>query len=159
MVFRSGLFLEYIALLVFFSSRDTIPNPNLTKNTYFLPPYDQKQKDTTSPVSIKDVLRPGTEMVAAGYCMYGSSSVLVLTTGNGVNGYTLDPDIGEFLLTHPMMKLGTKKIYSINEGNAHTFNAAVKGYVDSLKYPAEGHSGKFTPYTARYVGSMVADVS
>jgi fructose-1,6-bisphosphatase I len=91
--------------------------------------------------------------------MYGSSTVLVLTTGQSVNGYTLDPDIGEFLLTHRDMKLGKKKIYSINEGNAHTFDLAVKTYVDSLKFPPPGHTGKFTPYSARYVGSMVADVS
>ncbi|KAJ3169684.1 hypothetical protein HDU87_000565 [Geranomyces variabilis] len=110
--------------------------------------------------SIADVLRPGTEMVAAGYCMYGSSTVLVLTFqgSNEVNGYTLDPSIGEFVLTHRNMKLGPKKIYSINEGNAHTFDAAIKGYIDSVKFPPAGHTGKFTPYTARYVGSMVADV-
>ncbi|KAJ3160009.1 hypothetical protein HDU86_001274 [Geranomyces michiganensis] len=110
--------------------------------------------------TIADVLRPGTEMVAAGYCMYGSSTVLVLTFqgSNEVNGYTLDPSIGEFVLTHRNMKLGSKKIYSINEGNAHTFDAAIKGYIDSVKFPPAGHTGKFTPYTARYVGSMVADV-
>ncbi|KAJ3214890.1 Fructose-1,6-bisphosphatase [Dinochytrium kinnereticum] len=108
--------------------------------------------------TLADVLRPGTEMVAAGYCMYGSCTMLVLTTGNGVNGYTLDPNIGEFVLTHPKMMLGKKKIYSINEGNAHTFDDAIKAYLDSVKFPPAGHTGKFTPYSARYVGSMVADV-
>ncbi|KAJ3413696.1 hypothetical protein HDV05_007684 [Chytridiales sp. JEL 0842] len=117
-----------------------------------------KISEDGKPASLKDVLRPGTEMVAAGYCMYGSSTVLVLTTGHSVNGYTLDPDIGEFLLTHRDMKLGKKKIYSINEGNASTFDLAVKTYVDSLKFPPPGFTGKFTPYSARYVGSMVADV-
>ncbi|KAJ3089891.1 Fructose-1,6-bisphosphatase, partial [Quaeritorhiza haematococci] len=107
---------------------------------------------------ISDVLRPGSEMVAAGYCMYGSSTVFVLAIAGEVNGYTLDPNIGEFVLTHPRMKLGKKKIYSINEGNAHTFDDAVKGYLGSLKFPPKGHTGKFTPYSARYVGSMVADI-
>ncbi|KAJ3101158.1 Fructose-1,6-bisphosphatase [Phlyctochytrium planicorne] len=117
-----------------------------------------KIKDISKAPTLADVLRPGTEMVAAGYCMYGSCTMLVLTTGNGVNGYTLDPNIGEFVLTHPKMTLGKKKIYSINEGNAHTFEEPVKQYLDSVKYPPPGHTGKFTPYSARYVGSMVADV-
>ncbi|TPX31321.1 fructose-bisphosphatase [Synchytrium microbalum] len=109
--------------------------------------------------TLSDVLRPGTEMVAAGYCMYGSSTVLVLTTGpSDLHGYTLDPNLGEFVLTHPNIKIGKKKIYSINEGNAHTFDDAVKSYIQTLKFPAEGQTGKFTPYSARYVGSMVADV-
>ncbi|KAI9209302.1 fructose-1,6-bisphosphatase class 1/Sedoheputulose-1,7-bisphosphatase [Polychytrium aggregatum] len=108
--------------------------------------------------SLADLLRPGREMVAAGYCMYGSSTVLVLTTGKEVNGYTLDPNIGEFVLTHSNIKLGPKKIYSCNEGYANTFDPAVKGYIDSLKFPSPGFQGKFTPYAARYVGSMVADV-
>ncbi|KAJ3192924.1 hypothetical protein HK101_005736 [Irineochytrium annulatum] len=114
-------------------------------------------QDEGAAPSLKDVLRPGTEMICAGYCMYGSCTMLVLTTGHGVNGYTLDPNIGEFVLTHPMMKLGKKKIYSTNEGNAHTFSPAIKAYLDTLKFPPPGHTGKFTPYSARYVGSMVAD--
>ncbi|KAH9268600.1 hypothetical protein BASA84_000208 [Batrachochytrium salamandrivorans] len=68
------------------------------------------------------------------------------------------PNIGEFLLTHRDMKLGKKNIYSLNEGYAHSFDPAIKGYLDTLKFPAEGHVGKFTPYSARYVGSMVADM-
>jgi fructose-1,6-bisphosphatase I len=100
----------------------------------------------------------GSEMVCGGYCMYGSCSVLVMAIGGEANGYTLDPNIGEFLLTHPKMKLGKKKIYSLNEGYAHSFHPAIKNYLDSLKFPPIGHSGKFTPYAARYVGSMVADV-
>ncbi|TPX49412.1 fructose-bisphosphatase [Synchytrium endobioticum] len=109
--------------------------------------------------TIADVLQPGTEMVAAGYCMYGSSTVLVLTTGpSQLHGYTLDPSLGEFVLTHANIRIGKKRIYSINEGNAFTFDAAVKSYISSLKFPPEGHTGTFNPYTARYVGSMVADV-
>ncbi|PWN24548.1 putative FBP1-fructose-1,6-bisphosphatase [Jaminaea rosea] len=106
---------------------------------------------------VADVLRPGSEMVAAGYCMYGSSANLVLTTGNGVNGYTLDNAIGEFILTHPNITLPNRgKIYSINEGNSAYYHEPVLKYLESIKYPAEG-SGK-KPYSARYIGSMVADV-
>lgn len=105
--------------------------------------------------TIEDVLRPGREMVAAGYCMYGSSANLVLTTGNGVNGYTLDNAIGEFILTHPNITLPKRgKIYSINEGNSAYYHEPVLKYLESIKYP----KGDRKPYSARYIGSMVADV-
>ncbi|KAJ3280710.1 hypothetical protein HK104_000455 [Borealophlyctis nickersoniae] len=119
-----------------------------------------KKKDTHAKPSVDDVLRPGTEMIAAGYCMYGSYTELVLTLcGTGsVNGYTLDPHIGEFVLTHRNIKMGKKKIYSVNEGNAYQFDEAINNYINSLKFPPPGHTGKWTPYTARYVGSMVADI-
>ncbi|CAO1616228.1 unnamed protein product [Jaminaea pallidilutea] len=104
---------------------------------------------------LADVLRPGAEMVAAGYCMYGSSANLVLTTGNGVNGYTLDNGIGEFILTHPNITLPNRgKIYSINEGNSAYYHEPVLKYLDSVKFPKDGKK----PYSARYIGSMVADV-
>jgi fructose-1,6-bisphosphatase I len=109
-------------------------------------------KLNTTPPAASDVLRPGSEMVCAGYCLYGSSTILVLTLGHGVDAYTLDPNIGEFVLSHASIKIGSKKIYSINEGNASTFNAAVTEYLEKVK------SGKPKPYSARYVGSMVADV-
>ncbi|KAL1944652.1 hypothetical protein VTO73DRAFT_3082 [Trametes versicolor] len=105
--------------------------------------------------SISDVLRPGSQMVAAGYTMYGSSANLVLSTGHGVNGYTLDASLGEFILTHPDIKIPPRgKIYSFNEGNAMYFHEPVVEYLKSIKYPANGKS----PYSARYIGSMVADV-
>jgi fructose-1,6-bisphosphatase I len=105
--------------------------------------------------TVEDVLRPGREMVAAGYCMYGSSANMVLTTGNGVNGYTLDNGIGEFILTHPNIKLPDRgKIYSINEGNSCYYHEPVLNYLESVKYP----KGDKKPYSARYIGSMVADV-
>lgn len=105
--------------------------------------------------TVEDVLRPGREMVAAGYCMYGSSANMVLTTGNGVNGYTLDNGIGEFILTHPDIKLPSRgKIYSINEGNSAYYHEPVLKYLDSVKFP----KGDRKPYSARYIGSMVADV-
>jgi len=102
-----------------------------------------------------DVLRPGKEMVAAGYTMYGSSANLVLSTGSGVNGYTLDASLGEFILTHPDIKIPSRgKIYSFNEGNAMYFHPPVTAYLQSIKFPPTGKS----PYSARYIGSMVADV-
>ncbi|KAH6918585.1 fructose-bisphosphatase [Coprinopsis sp. MPI-PUGE-AT-0042] len=105
--------------------------------------------------TIEDVLRPGSEMVAAGYTMYGSSCNLVLSTGNGVNGYTLDASLGEFILTHPNIAIPTRgKIYSFNEGNAMYFYPPVTAYLKSIKYP----TGSKSPYSARYIGSMVADV-
>ncbi|THH10208.1 hypothetical protein EW145_g1490 [Phellinidium pouzarii] len=104
---------------------------------------------------VSDVLRPGKEMVAAGYTMYGSSCNLVLSTGNGVNGYTLDTALGEFILTHPDIQIPTRgKIYSFNEGNSSYFHPEVVNYLNSIKYPPAGKS----PYSARYIGSMVADV-
>lgn len=106
--------------------------------------------------SIKDVLRSGTEMVAAGYTMYGASAHLMLTTGHGVNGFTLDTHLGEFILTKPNLKItDDKKIYSVNEGNSYYWSDNVKKYIASLKEPQKD-TGK--PYSARYIGSMVADV-
>jgi len=105
--------------------------------------------------TVADVLRPGTEMVAAGYTMYGSSANLVLSTGKGVNGYTLDASLGEFILTHPNITVPHRgKIYSFNEGNSMYFHPPVKAYLNSIKYPASPK----TPYSSRYIGSMVADV-
>ncbi|KAF2001996.1 inositol phosphatase [Amniculicola lignicola CBS 123094] len=103
----------------------------------------------------EDLLKPGTEMVASGFTMYGASAQLVITMkGGGVNGFTLDTSFGEFILTHPNMRIPkTRAIYSVNEGNSMYWEEPVKEYVNSLKYPAEG--GK--PYSSRYIGSMVAD--
>lgn len=105
--------------------------------------------------TIKDVLRPGREMVAAGYCMYGSSANMVISTGHDVNGFTLDTAVGEFILTHPNITVPSRgKIYSINEGNSMYYHEPVIKYLESIKFPGEGKK----PYSARYIGSMVADV-
>ncbi|KAJ6262780.1 hypothetical protein Dda_1337 [Drechslerella dactyloides] len=103
-----------------------------------------------------DVLLPGTELVAAGFTMYGASANLVLTMrGGNVNGFTLDNALGEFILTHPNMRMPkTRSIYSVNEGNSLYWDSACREYFDSIKYPTEAN-GK--PYSARYIGSMVAD--
>ncbi|KAL0922850.1 hypothetical protein M5K25_006877 [Dendrobium thyrsiflorum] len=105
--------------------------------------------------TIDDALQPGKNMLAAGYCMYGSSCMLVLSTGNGVNGFTLDPSLGEFILTHPDIKIPkTGKIYSVNEGNAKNWDGPTAKYIENCKFPKDGSS----PKSLRYVGSMVADV-
>mmetsp|Transcript_105986 Transcript_105986/g.158595 ORF Transcript_105986/g.158595 Transcript_105986/m.158595 type:complete len:177 (+) Transcript_105986:2-532(+) len=94
-------------------------------------------------------------MVAAGYAMYGSCTMLVYSTGEGVNGYTLDPQLGEFILTHPNIRIPEKgSIYSVNEGNATKWDPTITAYVQKRKFPEAG--GK--PASLRYVGSMVADV-
>ncbi|KAJ8612731.1 hypothetical protein MRB53_037307 [Persea americana] len=105
----------------------------------------------------EELLVPGTELVAAGFTMYGASTQLVITMkGGSVNGFTMDNALGEFILTHPDMKMPKKRaIYSVNEGNSLYWEEPVKEYVNSLKYPAEGSGGK--PYSGRYIGSMVAD--
>lgn len=100
-----------------------------------------------------DLMQPGNKQVAAGYVLYGSSTILVYTTGNGVNGFTLDPSIGAFYLSHPNMRYPeTGSIYSINEGNYIHFPAGVKQFI---KYCQEKKNDR--PYTSRYVGSLVAD--
>jgi len=103
----------------------------------------------------EDLLKPGSELVASGFTMYGASAMLVITMkGSTVNGFTLDNALGEFILTHPNMKCPKKRaIYSVNEGNSLYWEEPVKEWVNSLKYPGEG--GK--PYSSRYIGSMVAD--
>jgi fructose-1,6-bisphosphatase I len=105
---------------------------------------------------LEDILQKGTEQVAAGYVIYGSSTMLVYTTGKGVNGFTLDPSIGEFCLSHPDIKIPeTGYIYSINEGNYVHFPEGVKKYI---KYCQVEDEPSQRPYTSRYIGSMVADL-
>ncbi len=103
----------------------------------------------------EDLLQPGINLVAAGYIIYGSSTMLVYTTGKGVNGFTLDPSVGIFCLSHPDMKFPQKaNIYSINEGNYIYFPEGVKRYI---KYCQEDDTESLRPYTSRYIGSLVSD--
>ena len=103
----------------------------------------------------RDFLQKGDHQVAAGYVIYGSSTMLVYTTGKGVNGFTLDPSIGEFCLSHPQLKIPESgKIYSINEGNMAYCSEAINNYV---AYCKEIDKATKRPYSARYIGSMVAD--
>lgn len=104
----------------------------------------------------EDCLQPGYKQVAAGYVVYGSSTMLVYTTGNGVHGFTLEPSIGEFLLSHPNIRIPEKgqRIYSINEGNYGKWAPEQQHLVDYLK----GMDGTIPkPFSARYIGSLVAD--
>lgn len=115
-----------------------------------------RRKSVEGDATISDVLQKGTEQVAAGYVIYGSSTMMVYTTGKGVNGFTLDPSIGEFCLSHPNMKIPEDGvIYSINEGNYVHFPDGVKKY---LKYAQVEDLATRRPYTSRYIGSMVADI-
>lgn len=108
------------------------------------------------PGTIEDFMQRGTDQVAAGYVIYGSSCMLVYTTGKGVNGFTLDPSIGEFCLSHPNMQTPKAgKVYSINEGNYLHFPDGVKKY---LKYCQEEDKATGRPYSSRYIGSGVADI-
>lgn len=103
----------------------------------------------------EDILKPGSELIAAGFTMYGASSQLVITMkGGNVNGFTLDTGLGEFILTHPDMKMPkSRAIYSVNEGNSLYWEDSTKNYFNSLKEAQS--NGK--PYSSRYIGSMVAD--
>ena len=107
-----------------------------------------------TPVTKEDFLQRGTAQVAAGYVIYGTSTMLVYTTGHGVNGFTLNPAIGTFYLSHPNMQFAPDgKIYSINEGNYIHFHQGIKDYI---KYCQSEEGDR--PYTSRYIGSLVADV-
>jgi len=111
----------------------------------------RRQSPEGTPATIDEILRPGTEIVAAGYVIYGSGTVIVLSTGNGVQGFTLDPIVGEFFLSHPDIRLNTvPKTYSINEGYAASWPPALREYVETFKAPGKG-------WKARYIGSLVAD--
>src|SRR5436190_5055230 len=110
----------------------------------------------SGPVEESDYLQKGTEQVAAGYVIYGSSTMMVYTTGKGVNGFTLDPSIGEFCLSHPDMKCpSTGKIYSVNHGNFFQYDDYVKKYITECQKKTKENGG---PYSQRYFGSMVADL-
>ena len=106
-------------------------------------------------VELKDYLQPGTNQVAAGYLIYGTSTILVYTTGNGVNGFTFDPGIGSFFLSHPSITFpSTGSTYSVNEGNYVHFPAGIKKYI---KWVQELNEEENRPFTSRYTGSLVAD--
>lgn len=115
-----------------------------------------RRKSLSGPGTLEDFMQRGTEQVAAGYVIYGSSCMMVYSTGKGVNGFTLDPSIGEFCLSHPNMQ--AKKdgnVYSVNEGNHLHFPEGVKKYI---KYCQEEDKASNRPYSSRYIGSGVADI-
>lgn len=113
------------------------------------------RKTTDDEPNEKDALQSGRHIVAAGYALYGSATMMVLSTGQGVNCFMLDPSIGEFILTDKDVKIKKRgKIYSLNEGYAQHFYPDITEYLKKKKYPEDGSA----PYGGRYVGSMVADV-
>jgi fructose-1,6-bisphosphatase I len=115
-----------------------------------------KRISQSGPCAIGDFLQKGSEQIAAGYIIYGSSTMLVYSTGRGVNGFTLDPSIGEFCLSHPNMRIPKAgKTYSINQGNFVSFPEGVKQYI---RYCKEEDKATKRPYSLRYIGSMVADI-
>ncbi len=105
--------------------------------------------------SEEDCLQAGSKQACAGYVIYGSSTMLVYTTGLGVHGFTLDPAVGEFILSHPNMMMPSRcRMYSVNEGNTAFWDAGTRAYIASLK-AVDPPTGR--PYTARYIGSLVSD--
>jgi fructose-1,6-bisphosphatase I len=107
------------------------------------------------PGSLRDLLQPGRDIVAAGYIVYGSSNMLVYSTGDQVDGFTYDPGVGEFFLSHPKIRIPTRGgIYSINEGNYHSWDTGIRNWVDWIKTPSETKPA----YRLRYIGAMVADL-
>jgi len=115
----------------------------------------QRKISTGERGGLEDLLQPGYKQVGAGYIIYGSSTIMVYTAGQGAYGFTLDPTVGEFLLSHPEIKTPKRgKIYSVNEGNTANWNAGTRRYIEHLKTPDKA-SGR--PYSSRYVGSLVAD--
>ena len=106
-----------------------------------------------TPVTLEDFLQPGNQQVAAGYIVYGTSSMIVYSTGHGVNGFTLNPAIGTYYLSHPNMQFPEiGSIYSVNEGNYVHFPQGVKNYIKYCQREEENR-----PYTSRYIGSLVSD--
>jgi fructose-1,6-bisphosphatase I len=109
----------------------------------------RRKSPVGTPIQEEDILQQGDEQVAAGYVLYGSSTMLVYTTGHGVNGFTYEPTLGEYFLSHPHMRIPADgKIYSVNEGSANSFSEPMKAYLQYCKDQR---------YTARYIGSLVAD--
>lgn len=128
---------------------------NITIGTIFSI-YKRVDPTLETPGTLEDVLQPGWKQVAAGYAMYGSSTVLVYSSGNGVDVFTFDPTIGEFLLTFEKLRIPKRgRIYSINSGNAHKWDQHLRDYVSWLLRPSDDG---VRPYSLRYIGTMVADV-
>ena len=108
-----------------------------------------------TPGTLEDLLQPGRDIIAAGYIVYGSSNMLVYSTGVGVDGFTYDPGVGEFFLSHPNIRIPKRGgIYSINEGNYHNWDDRIQNWVDWIKTPSKNRQA----YRLRYIGAMVADL-
>ncbi|MCB0719664.1 MAG: class 1 fructose-bisphosphatase [Bacteroidetes bacterium] len=142
---------EYIVLLDPLDGSSNI-EVNVSVGTIF---SVYRLPDSSVPPSLDAALQAGIHQVAAGYIVYGSSTMLVYTTGQGVNGFTLEPSIGEFLLSHPNITTpATASSYSINEGNYNSFQRGLKEYIKWMQI-SDKESGR--PYSTRYIGSFVSD--
>jgi fructose-1,6-bisphosphatase I len=115
----------------------------------------RRRPGKTGEVELEELLVPGSEQIAAGYFLYGTSTMLVYTAGQGVHGFTLDPSVGEFLLSHPDIRMPEEgKIYSVNEGNWNAWDAPTRAVINHFKHPTPTRKESCS---ARYVGSLVAD--
>jgi fructose-1,6-bisphosphatase I len=115
-----------------------------------------RRRTPAGPGTVEDCLQPGRNLAAAGYIIYGSSTMMVYTTGNGVHGFTLDPGVGEFLLSHPNIRIPAEpKYYSVNQGNEKYWSEGVRRYTHWLQGMDEENPRK--PLSGRYIGSLVAD--
>jgi fructose-1,6-bisphosphatase I len=113
-----------------------------------------RRKSTEGPGDLGDFLQPGRNLVVAGYFLYGTSTMLVYTSGSGVHGFTLDPAIGEFLLSHPNIRIPDKpRYYSVNQGNEKYWSEGIRRFTNYL----QGLEGDSKPLSARYIGSLVGD--
>jgi fructose-1,6-bisphosphatase I len=113
-----------------------------------------KRRTESGAGTLKDILQKGSDIIAGGYMVYGSSTMLVYSTGNGVNGFTLDPSIGEFLLSHPNIRLPEPKYYSVNQGYTKFWTEGIRRYTRWL----QGEDGATKSLSLRYIGSMVSDI-
>jgi fructose-1,6-bisphosphatase I len=141
--------------ILFFDPLDGSSNIDVNINVGTIFSILRRISPADQDVALSDVLQPGYKQVAAGYFLYGPSTMLVYTTGQGVHGFTLDPSVGEFLLSHPDMTIPDRgKTYSVNEGNSGYWDAATREAISSFK---EVNNPRSKPYSLRYVGSLVAD--
>ena len=114
-----------------------------------------RRKSLEGQGTLDDILQPGKSLVAAGYIIYGSSTMLVYSTGHGVHGFTLDPSVGEFFLSHENIRVPeSSKYFSVNEGNYHYWSPVMRDYIQYFK---EIDAGSGRPYSSRYIGTLVAD--
>ncbi|HYC56102.1 MAG TPA: class 1 fructose-bisphosphatase [Candidatus Binatia bacterium] len=148
---RSGQNAEYLCLFDPLDGSSNI-DVNVSIGTIF---SIFRRKSNGGPAVMSDFLQHGRDQVAAGYFVYGTSTMLVYTCGDGVNGFTLEPSTGEFRLSHPRLMTPSRgSIYSCNEGNSQTWDPGTRAYIESLK-ATDKEAGR--PYKSRYVGSFVAD--
>ena len=141
--------------IIIFDPLDGSSNIDVNVNIGTIFSIFRRQTSADTPLISSDVLQKGSEQVAAGYVLYGTSTMLVFTTGDGVHGFTLDPSVGEFLLSHPNIRIPEQgKIYSVNEGNEQYWDAGTR---NAVKYFKSNKNALKKPYSLRYIGSLVAD--